>query len=123
LEEISKLEQITNGNEFQILKSSDYSIKKENRKGKRQKLENPKKNEKMAQRAGPLVDWVLCPVRSPGSGPHWAENRICRWNVNELEVEDDLIVPSSGPAQFGPFPYFFFAFYFLFYLFNYMRSK
>jgi hypothetical protein len=43
LEEISKLEQITNWNEFRILKNLDYSIKKENRKEKRQKWENPKK--------------------------------------------------------------------------------
>jgi hypothetical protein len=35
LEEISKLEQITNWNEFQILKCLDYSIKKENKKEKR----------------------------------------------------------------------------------------
>jgi hypothetical protein len=37
LEEISKLEQITNWNKFRILKSSDYSMKKENRKEKKQK--------------------------------------------------------------------------------------
>jgi hypothetical protein len=48
LEEISKLEQITNWNEFRILKSSDYSIKKKtekkkDRKKKMKQLSNWKK--------------------------------------------------------------------------------
>jgi hypothetical protein len=37
LEEITKLEQITNWNEFRILKSSDYSIKKKTEKKKDRK--------------------------------------------------------------------------------------
>jgi hypothetical protein len=57
LEEISKLEQITNWNEFQILKSSDYSIKKENRKEKRQKGENPKKIKKNGSTGWP-ISWL-----------------------------------------------------------------
>jgi hypothetical protein len=68
LEEISKLEQITNWNEFQIWKCSDYSIKKENRKEKRQKGGNSKKLKKKAQRAGPLVDWVFLACAEPRIG-------------------------------------------------------
>jgi hypothetical protein len=46
LEEISKLEQITNWNEFQILKCLHYSIKKENRKEKKTEKEKTQKNKK-----------------------------------------------------------------------------
>jgi hypothetical protein len=53
LEEISKLEQITNLNEFQILKSSDYSIKKKTEKKKDRKKKTQKKK---TQRAGPLAN-------------------------------------------------------------------
>jgi hypothetical protein len=46
LEEISKLEQITNGNEFRILKSLDYSIKKKTEKKKDSKKKTRKKIKK-----------------------------------------------------------------------------
>jgi hypothetical protein len=53
---------------FKFLKVQIIQLKKKIEKKKGRKEKTRKKNEKTAQRAGPLVDWVLLPCAEPRIG-------------------------------------------------------